>query len=81
MNLNAIIAQPKSGEEKFRFNEGNIDFKLNEFWKWNQSNLLENRTRGILAEFIVKQALNIDNEIRIEWDSYDLITKEGSKLK
>jgi hypothetical protein len=40
MNLNAIIAKPKSGEEKFRFNEGNLDFKLNEFWKWNQSNLL-----------------------------------------
>tara|TARA_R110000765_G_scaffold335086_2_gene425433 strand:- start:326 stop:901 length:576 start_codon:yes stop_codon:yes gene_type:complete len=81
MNLNAIIAQPKSGEEKFRFNEGNIDFKLNEFWKWNQSNLLENRTRGILAEFIVKQALNIDNNIRVEWDSYDLITKEGIKIE
>lgn len=81
MNLNEIIAQPKSGEERFRFDEDNLEFKLNDFWKWNQSNLIENRTRGILAEFIVKLALNIDNDIRIEWDSYDLITKDGLKIE
>lgn len=81
MNLKEIITQPKSGEERFKYDKDNLEFKLNDFWKWNQSNLIENRTRGVLAEFIVKQALNISNNTRIEWDSYDLITKDGLKIE
>jgi hypothetical protein len=54
---------------------------LLDFWAWNQSNLLENRTRGILAEFIVMKALGINSEQRIEWDNYDLITESGIKIE
>ena len=52
-----------------------------DFWSWNQSNLLENLTRGILAEFIVKEALNIQNEIRTEWEPYDFKTEGGIKIE
>ena len=79
MNLPKIIVERKTGNEKFTLNENVLDFNLNEFWSWNQSDLIENRTRGILAEFIVKKALNIKNESRVEWDDYDLITEKGTK--
>lgn len=46
--------------------------KKNNFYKWAYSDLLTNTQRGILAEYIVATALNIDNKPRIEWDEYDL---------
>ena len=81
MKLPEINIEQKKGNENFYFENQNLNFKLNDFWIWNQSNLIENRTRGILAEFIVKQALNIKQGTRIEWDAYDLLTKKGSKIE
>jgi len=43
--------------------------------------LIENRNRGILAEFIVKRALMIDSSTRLEWDSYDLIAVDNCKIE
>ena len=81
IKLSKITPERKSGNEKFSFNNKDLDFRLKDFWVWNQSNLIENRTRGILSEFIIKQPLNIENGTRIEWDSYDLITKTGIKIE
>ena len=81
MNLPEIIAKKKKGTEKFLNENQTLNFELSEFWSWNQSDLIENRTRGILAEFIVKKALGIDSEKRIEWDNFDLISKKGKKLE
>ena len=81
MLLSEINSKPKNGNENFSLNTKNLNFQLSDFWIWNQSNLIENRTRGILAEFIVKKALDIKNETRIEWDSYDLITDDGFKIE
>jgi len=58
-----------------------LNFNLSDFWSWNQSDLIENRTRGILAEFIVKKALEIESDKRIEWDNFDLITNKGKRLE
>jgi len=68
---------PPSLEEDTAFlaNSKSLAFKLLDFWKWNQSNLIENRTRGILAEFIVKMALDINSPSRLEWDAYDFETQ------
>lgn len=81
MKLPNIKVEKKTGSEKFEFNGNTLKFNLNEFWSWNQSDLIENRTRGILAEFIVKKALGIENDSRIEWDDYDLITDKGTKIE
>ena len=81
MELPEINIQRKTGIEEFYFNNKKLNFQLNEFWIWNQSNLIENRTRGILAEYIVKEALCIKDGLRIEWDSYDLMTNEGKKIE
>ena len=81
MELSKIHPAKKSGEEFFTLNQQKLNFKLKNFWQWNQSNLLENRTRGILAEYIVKQALEITSENRVEWDSYDLKSNTGKKIE
>jgi len=41
------------------------------FYRWNSGNLLENRTRGALAEWLVHQALGIQSEFRQEWAQVD----------
>ncbi len=76
MKLPEIITTKKEGNEKFEFDNENLAFNLKDFWSWNQSNLIENRTRGILAEFIVKEALEINSKNRVEWDDYDLESKQ-----
>lgn len=81
MNLPEIIPLLKTGHEFFSIQQKKLNFMLCDFWAWNQSNLIENRTRGILAEFIIKQALNIKNETRTEWDQYDLITEKKIKIE
>lgn len=72
----------KTGNEHFISNENNLSFNLLDFWRWSSSDILSNATRGILAEFIVSKALNADiNQIRTEWDPYDLTTPEGVKVE
>lgn len=81
MKLAAIPTTPKEPHEPFRFDGHSLEFTVVDFWAWHQSNFIENRTRGILAEFLVRQALGIDNPTRIEWDAYDLITAQGHKIE
>lgn len=65
------------------FKQGNtiLNFNILEFWKWNQSDLVENRNRGILAEFIVKKALNLPSTTRLEWDNFDFETEDNIKIE
>ena len=81
MDLAKINVERKNGNEKFQSGNEILNFELSDFWSWNQSNLVENRTRGILAEFIIKKALKIKSESRIEWDNFDLISNKGKKLE
>jgi len=81
MSLPEIQTEQKSGKEKFLLNGIEQDYSLIDFWSWNQSDLIENRTRGILAEYIVKKALEIKSNDRIEWDDYDIITETGVKIE
>ena len=41
------------------------------FYRWNSGNLLENRTRGAFAEWLVHKALGIASEFREEWAPVD----------
>ena len=47
---------PIDCKRKFHTSEVEENFNITDFWQWNQSNLLENRTRGILAEYLVMKA-------------------------
>ena len=49
--------------------------KLTTFYRWNSGHLLENRTRGAFAEWLVHRALNINSEFREEWAPVDAVYK------
>ena len=71
-NLGLIKTKRKKGTELFSVDNKKLNFSLLKFWQWTSSNLINNTTRGILAEFIVANALNIVKGVRIEWDTFDL---------
>ena len=48
-----------------------------DFWQWAFSDLLQNTTRGILAEYIVALLLGNDCQIRNPWSAYDLKLADG----
>lgn len=61
-----------SGSEQFVSEQGNAIAQVSDFWRWSGSNLLDNTYRGMLAEFLVARALNLDSLARSEWGLYDL---------
>lgn len=79
MNLDAISFTKKSGKEQFVGDK--ICTTLLDFWKWAYSDLIGNTERGTVAEFIVAMACNINDSVRISWDSYDLTLKNGIKVE
>lgn len=79
--LQALKVEPKTGSERFSFENKNLDFKLSDFWSWSQSDLLNNALRGVLAEYIVRQDLGIIKPTRTEWDAFDLETESGIKIE
>ncbi len=75
-------ASLKNGNECLTDNGLNTNYNLLDFWRWSVSDLLSNATRGRLAEFIVGTAIGINSEnLRDEWDAYDLITDDGIKIE
>ena len=72
----------KNGNERFFLKERSLDFSLLDFWRWSSSDIVSNSMRGVLAEFIIAKALDIDMSIpRNEWQEYDLITSDGIKIE
>ena len=47
------------GDEAFYAAGGAQGFSVLDFWQWSMADLVSNTTRGVLAEFIVAQALGI----------------------
>lgn len=81
-NLIRLTCQPKTGCERFRADDKDMDFALSDFWRWSMSDLVSNATRGRLAEFIVAKALSISTDtVRDEWGAYDLKMPEGIKIE
>lgn len=80
-NLEEHSTKQKDVNQKFISKNKHLDFDVSNFWQWALSDLIENRNRGILAEYIVKQALKIKQNTRLEWEAYDLKTKNGIKIE
>jgi hypothetical protein len=80
--LKAIKSVLKTGSEALTFEGDETKYSLLNFWQWSVSDILSNATRGRFAEFIVGTAIDLDlNQLRDEWDAYDLITKSGIKIE
>ncbi len=67
--------------QTFHHQSHSLHFTLLDFWRWSSSDLISNATRGILAEYIVAQALGVAEESRKEWTPYDLLTPEGIRVE
>ena len=60
-----------TGEEEFTGMEPHTT-TVRDFWQFALGDLRMNSARGYPAEFMVGEALGIENLKRVEWDSYDL---------
>jgi len=79
--LDCINVELKTGNEAFLFEGNPISISLLQFWQWSDSDLMNNTTRGKLAEFIVANALGIADTIRQNWEPYDLVSSDGIKVE
>lgn len=80
--LPRIVARRLCGSESFTERGRALGFDVLSFWRWGWSDLLNNATRGVLAEYLVAQALGVaDGAVREPWDAYDLTSREGIKIE
>jgi len=80
-SLGPINVKRCVGNEPFHDSGSPLGFGLLSFWQWASSDLVSNATRGILAEYLVAQALGIADGTREEWAAYDLETSDGTRIE
>lgn len=71
----------KAGNETFHVRGENLDFTVLDYWRWANSDLLDNTARGVLAEFLVAGVVNRTSKLRSEWGSFDVRTESGIKVE
>lgn len=77
----AIEAKRRQGDEKFHDAERLLGFDLKDFWQWSASDVISNTTRGILAEYLVSQAVGVAEGVREEWAPYDIKATDGTCIE
>lgn len=65
------------GEDRF----AGTNATVLDFWRWGFSDLRDNVTRGVLAEFLVAVALGRTQTRRNAWDNYDLASDSGARIE
>lgn len=70
-------AVPLDGTERFV----GLDVTVADFWRWAFSDLRDNTTRGILAEFLVAKAVGDQRTLRIGWDNFDSQAADGTTIE
>ena len=73
--------KPLQPETFFTHKGKKASFSVLDFWVWMASDVLNNTLRGIVAEYIVRQATGACAPVRVEWDSVDITTPEGIKIE
>ena len=77
MWLNPAPAGPLTGGERF----AGLEATVADFWPWAFSDLRNNTTRGIFAEFLVAQAVGDNRGPRAGWDSFDVQAPDGTRIE
>lgn len=75
--LRPSTASPLQGNEPFV----GLDATVCDFWRWAFSDLRDNTTRGILAEYLVRQAVGDTRPMRIGWDNFDVLAPDGTTVE
>lgn len=77
----ALQTSRKTGDKTFSLSGQPLDLQLSAFWQWSASNLVSNATRGVLAEFLVTSALGLADGVRNEWDAFDILLADGTRIE
>ena len=80
-NLGPILPRLREPTDEFRVRDGSRGATLGDYWQWSSSSVLDNTERGIVAEFLVANALGLTQEPRVEWGSHDLETSSGIRIE
>lgn len=51
------------------------------FRAWALGDMKTNNARGLLAEWLVAQAVDAETGHRVEWDNFDVITADGVRIE
>lgn len=80
--LRALHARLRDASEPFHASGRPLGFDLQSFWRWSDSDLMDNTARGVLAEFLVARALDLDLPVpRASWTPYDLVLANNSTVE
>jgi hypothetical protein len=79
--LPRLEVERRSGAEPFTSGGAPLGFDLLGFWQWASSDLASNILRGVLAEYLVAQALGTASGFRDPWQAYDLVSPGGLTLE
>ena len=77
----ALIVKPKTGDESFHHDGQPTDFQVLDFWRWGVSDLVNNVTRGKVAEFLVSRALGLADCAGCAGGPCDLKTPSGLEIQ
>jgi len=76
------VATPvRSSHESLHLDGAALPINLGQFWQWMGSDLLNNTLRGMLAEFIVGQAIHAAEQVRDPWQAFDLHAASGARVE
>jgi len=82
LSLGPIDCKRLVGREPFHDGGEALGFDVLAFWRWSKSDLVSNATRGVLAEYLVVQALGIsDGCLREEWAECDPEAPDGTLVE
>lgn len=76
-----IVPTLKTGQEPFTTAGVPAPLSLQGFWAWQGSDLLSNAQRGVLAEYLVAQAVGDPSPVREEWATWDVETPDGLHIE
>ena len=71
----------RRGHESFHTAGRPLGFDLLSFWQWSSSDIVSNATRGVVAEYLVAQALGVAGGVREEWAPYDVDAPGGIRVE
>lgn len=74
------LLQPRE-LERLTGNEALGPGRVIDFWRWALGDLRMNNTRGHLAEYLVARAVDDTRHGRIEWDAYDVVAADGTRIE
>ncbi len=76
------IIKPKrlSGETRLT-HTGHLKATVGDFWQWAYSDLVNNTTRGVLAEYLVAKAVGARSQVRDPWARYDVEDPRGISIE